>query len=113
MKCGLCQMWLHLDCDRMLSDKSVKDRFIDMNALEEITNKNRSKAILAAQKHSTLIYSCPSCRKIARCNFMDQVLSIMINEDKRKDFIEPFWEKMANTEYLNIIKRPICFSTIK
>jgi hypothetical protein len=37
----------------------------------------------------------------------------MINEDKRKDFIEPFWEKIQNSEYLNIIKKPICFATIK
>ena len=66
-----------------------------------------------AARHSTLVYSCPNCRKIGRCNFLEQVLSIMINEDKRKDFVDPFWEKMANTEYLNIIKRPICFDMIR
>jgi hypothetical protein len=37
----------------------------------------------------------------------------MMNEDKHKDFVEPFWEKIHNSEYLAIIKKPICFSMIK
>jgi hypothetical protein len=106
-------MWIHLECDRMLIDKSVRDKFIKTDAIEEIAHTHQSRAILNAARHSTLVYSCPNCRKIGRCNFLEQVLSIMINEDKRKDFVDPFWEKMANTEYLNIIKRPICFDMIR
>lgn len=106
-------MWIHLDCDRMLSDKMIRDKFVNIESLKEVTNDNQSKSILRAIKHSTLLYACPNCRKIARCNFLEQIISIMMNEDKRKDFIEPFWEKMQHTDYLNIIKRPICFSIIK
>lgn len=113
LKCGLCQTWVHLDCDRMLVDKSTREKFVGPEDNSELASKSQSKAIFASLKHSTLIYSCPGCRKIGRCNFLDQVLGIMINEDKRKDFVEPFWEKIHNSEYLNIIKRPICFNTIK
>lgn len=113
IKCGLCQTWIHLECDRMLTDKSVCDKFLDAETISQISGKPQSKALLNASRLSTLVYSCPHCRKIARCNFLEQVLTIMINEDKRKEFIDPFWEKIQNTEYLNIIKRPICFSIIK
>jgi hypothetical protein len=51
-------------------------------------------ALFNAAKHSTLLYNCPNCRKIARSNFLEQIICIMMNEDKRKDFIEPFWEKI-------------------
>lgn len=71
LKCGLCKTWVHLDCDRMLTDKGTRDKFVGSENCLEILNTNKDKAILASLKHSTLIYSCPSCRKISRCNFLD------------------------------------------
>lgn len=37
----------------------------------------------------------------------------MINEDKRQEFFYPFWESANNSEYLKIIKNPVCFQIIK
>ena len=36
----------------------------------------------------------------------------MIVEDKQKHFLTPFWEAMGGA-YLEIIKKPICFSMIR
>ena len=35
-------MWIHLDCDRMLSDKMIRDKFVNIEALKEETNENQS-----------------------------------------------------------------------
>ena len=85
-------MWIHLDCDRMLNDRTICEKFISLE--DSNANETLSLALLNAAKHSTLLYNCPNCRKIARSNFLEQIICIMMNEDKRKDFIEPFWEKM-------------------
>ena len=31
-------MWIHLECDRMLIDKSVIDKFINTDTIEEIAH---------------------------------------------------------------------------
>lgn len=32
-------MWIHLDCDRMLNDKMILDKFVNIEALKEINNE--------------------------------------------------------------------------
>lgn len=58
-----------------------------------------------------IVYTCMQCRWKSRANFAEQLIDLMINEDKREDFLKPFWHSMPN--YLSIVKNPICFSMIK
>jgi hypothetical protein len=37
----------------------------------------------------------------------------MISEDKKNEFLYPFWVNPPNQAYLQMIKDPICFQTIK
>ena len=104
IKCSDCSMLVHLDCDRMFSDEGLRKRFT--TGQEAIEDKSQQTA-----KGEKLEYRCPSCRMTARRVLLQQVVDILIAEDRQKHFLTPFWEQMP--QYLEIIKKPICFSMVR
>lgn len=69
IRCDSCSMWVHRACDRMLEDSSISQRF----------------------DNGELIYCCTGCRQRSRADFLDQILEILIREDKKEEFLRPFW----------------------
>lgn len=43
-----------------------------------------------------IVYTCMLCRWKSRANFTEQLVDLMINEDKREDFLKPFWHSMPS-----------------
>ena len=91
IRCDSCTKWVHRKCDRMLEDPQIEQRFEDGN----------------------FIYCCMECRHWSRSNFVDQIIEILIHEDKKQEFLRPFWLTAGNANYLNVISQPICFQDIK
>jgi len=66
-----------------------------------------------ARFNETILYACVSCRQKSRADFIDQIVDFMILEDKKNEFLHPFWQHPPNQVYLQMIKEPICFQFIK
>ena len=105
IKCDECSMVVHVECDRMFNDKELKAQFLP--AFDQTED-----GFDALAKKEATGYRCPTCRRQARSKLLEQIVDILIAEDKAKYFLTPFWETMPGA-YLDIIKKPICFNMIK
>jgi hypothetical protein len=90
LRCASCEMWMHKTCDRMLEDPAVLSKF-----------------------DAGILYACVACRQKSRADFINQIVDYMISEDKKNEFLAPFWLQPNNAQYLTIIKDPICFQNVK
>jgi hypothetical protein len=42
-------------------------------------------------EQTTILYACVNCRQKSRANFIEQIVDLMISEDKKNEFLYPFW----------------------
>ena len=87
IKCGDCSMLVHLDCDRLLSDEGIRKMFTTGKGAPDDKS-------LSMVKDGKPMYRCPSCRMNFRRKLLQQVVEVLIAEDRSKHFVTPFWEQM-------------------
>ena len=84
-----CGMWIHKCCDKSLTEDTFN-----------------------AYKQTSKEYSCPKCRKNKRNMFVMQIIDILVGGDKFQLFYNPV-DVTAVSNYLNVIKEPMCFKTMR
>ena len=40
------------------------------------------------------LYKCPSCRRTNRNQLLENIVEVLISNDKQEHFLLPFWEHM-------------------
>jgi len=110
MYCGQCKMWVHNECDRLLSSQQVKDKFANNNDLANQTSNPYSTFNYIGGPNK-LQYSCPQCRQLKRTQLIVQLVDNICLEDKYLYFQEPVEDKIIG--YTKIVKHPMCFRYVK
>ena len=82
IKCRGCQMLVHVDCDRMLNDPVIARQIMP----------ERVEGELVKYGANSPQYKCPNCRKTNRNALLEQIIDVLIELDKQKYFLHPFWK---------------------
>ena len=84
IKCKGCSMLVHVDCDFMLSDLNIRRQIMP--------ERIEGEPIKVSSRQPQ--YKCPVCRRANRNNLLEDVIDVLIANDKQKHFLSPFWEVM-------------------
>lgn len=72
IKCRQCSMLVHVDCDRMLDDPTIRNQIIP----------DRVEGELIKISANSPLYKCPPCRKANRSQLLEQIIEVLIALDK-------------------------------
>ena len=84
IKCRGCAMLVHVDCDRMLADPTIRRQIMPERIEGELVKFNANSPQ----------YKCPNCRRANRNSLLEQVIEVLMVSDKQEHFLLPFWDSM-------------------